>query len=234
MAHSGHSEFTSLVTHQLREPLTNIKWILSLLINDEVGKLSPEQKDLSEKAFGSSERALKLIDDMLKADRIDSDSFDFFPVESDIVDLTQKVVEEMKPQASLKKIDIVFHADHKNTPLVSIDPEHIHDVFLNLIENAIHYTKESGKISVTIKLDNKEIIISVSDTGIGIPKEEALKIFGRFFRAHNAQKANNKGSGLGLFIVKSIVLRHKGRVWFTSKENEGSTFFVALPLKGEN
>lgn len=227
------NDFTSLVTHQLREPLTNIKWALSILINGEVGNISIEQKDVVLRAFESNERALKLIDTMLKADRVDSNNFDLYPVESDIVDICRKVVDELLPHANKKKINFEFVADHKSTPLVYVDADYARESIMNLIENAIHYTSEKGTVKVKISSNKDGVIISVSDTGIGIPKEDNDKIFGRFFRAKNALSSGVHGSGLGLFIVKKVIEKHGGKIWFESEENKGSEFFVFFPLENK-
>lgn len=233
MSQSGKNEFTSLVTHQLREPLTNIKWALSILLNGEVGEVTSDQKDVVVKAFESNERALKLIDMMLKADRIDSSDFDLYPVDSDIVEICRKAVLELQPHAEKKKIALDFVADHKHTPLVSIDVDHAQESIMNLVENAIHYTKEGGSVSVRITADTSGVTIAISDTGIGIPKEDVPKIFNRFFRAKNAIESGVNGTGLGLFIVKRIIEKHGGKIWFESKEGSGSTFFVFFPLESK-
>lgn len=231
MVHKEHNEFTSLITHQLREPLTNIKWVLSLLVNGEAGDLSSEQKELIGKAFRSGEHALSLIDDMLKADRIDSSTFDIYPVDSDFVEIVQKAFDELKTHADQKKIQFALKADHKNTPLISIDPAHIGEAVLNLLENALHYTPQGGKVEALVTVEGNNVIFSVTDTGIGIPKEEISKISSRFFRATNAHTANEHGSGLGLFIVRRIVERHGGTFGFESIEGSGSVFHIALPFK---
>lgn len=231
MNESHNHKLASLITHQLREPLTNIKWALSILINEEVGSISSEQRDVIKKAYESNERALKLIDLMLKADRVDSDEFDVYPVESDIVEIVRKSVEELRPLAEQKKISIDFIADHARTPLVPVDSSHIEESFVNLIENAIHYTNEGGKVKVEIRSDADAVVVSVFDTGIGIPVEDESKIFTRFFRAKNAIESGVHGSGLGLFIVKRIVEKHGGKIWFESKEGHGSTFFVSFPIE---
>lgn len=231
MSQSSNNKLISLITHQLREPLTNIKWALSILLNGEVGEITDEQKDVISKAFASNERSLKLIDMMLKADRVDSDAFDVYPVESDIVEICRKAVEELRPHAEKKKIKIELIADHKNTPLVPVDVGHTEESIVNLIENAIHYTPKDGKITVTVSLNSEGVVVEVADTGIGIPEEDKAKIFGRFFRAKNAVESGEHGSGLGLFIVKRIIEKHGGRVWFESEENKGSKFFMLFPLK---
>lgn len=228
------NELTSLITHQLREPLTNVKWALSILLNEEVGSISSEQKDVVLKAYDSNEHALKLIDMMLKADRVDSSAFDLYPVESDIVEICRKAILELRPHAEKKNIKLEFVADHKHTPLVPIDVDHAQESIVNLIENAIHYTPKDGKVTVSIGADKEGVTISISDTGIGIPDEDKPKIFGRFFRAKNAIESGIHGSGLGLFIVKRIVEKHGGKIWFESREGRGSVFFVSFPLENKN
>jgi len=226
----NHAEFTSLITHQLREPLTQIKWAISLLVNGEAGELNPEQKDFLDKALKSGEHALSLIDDMLKADKIESGITDLFFVEADIVEILQGIVSELKPRAENKKIDLSFDGSHKNIPPISIDADHIKEALLNVVENAINYSLPNGSVHVSALQKGGVVEIIIKDIGIGIPDEDALKIFSKFFRARNAKEAHIQGSGLGLYIVKAIIEKHNGKIHFEKNETGGTTFFIDLPL----
>lgn len=226
------SEFVSTVSHQLRTPLSAIKWTLDILLKGEdVGTLSVEQRALLMKAYESNERIINLIRDMLGVDRIESGALGFSFIEINIIDLVNNIVEEVQSQADRKKIDIIVRkAD--DLPKISVDPQKMRAVFQNLIENSIKYTKTGGNIILDFKMGPEDkMLITVSDNGIGIPKDQQANIFNRFFRADNAKALDPEGSGLGLFIVKTIIGRHGGDMTFESSEGKGTIFHIVLPLK---
>ncbi len=225
------SGFISVVAHQLRTPLSGIKWTLNLLINGDLGVLSTEQKTFLMKAYESNDRMISLVNDMLGADRIESGKvrYIFQPVQ--LIDIVDNVLFELLPQANAKGIAIDFSTKPLDAPKVRGDAEKIRAVFQNLLDNAIKYSKPSGHIKISLLLHSqKEVLVEVKDDGIGIPKEQQQNIFNRFFRAQNAVKLETDGSGLGLFIVKNIVERHGGKIAFESEEGKGVTFSFTLPL----
>jgi len=142
------------------------------------------------------------------------------------------VIASSKEEAQRRGIHFEFKKPRKKIPEVKIDSEKISLVFQNLLDNAIHYTKTGGQVKVSIDYlkEKDRIIISVKDTGIGIPDDQQKRVFSRFFRGANAIKTETEGTGLGLFIAKNIVEAHNGKVWFESKENKGSTFHFSLPV----
>jgi len=222
------SEFVSVVAHQLRTPLSGIKWTLNMIVNEELGTLSTEQKTFLMKSYESNERMIALIDDMLGADRVESGKFHYIFTETQLLDLFDNVLYEILPLANKRKISIQFTTRDPNTPKVFIDPEKIRAVIQNLLENAIKYTRDAGTVNISIVSENGFVKVAVQDNGIGIPKMEQRNVFNRFFRATNALKVQTDGSGLGLFIVKSIIEKHGGKIWFESNENMGSTFYFTL------
>lgn len=226
------SEFVSTVSHQLRTPLSAIKWTLdTLLKSEDLGPMSVEQRALLMKAYEYNERIINLIRDMLGVDRIESGTFGFSFIDINIVDLVNNIVEEVESQAQRRNIKIVVNKTD-NLPKISVDPQKMRAVFQNLIENSLKYTRSGGQITVDFRpLDTDKMSVTVSDNGIGIPKDQQANIFNRFFRAENAKALDPEGSGLGLFIVKTIVNRHNGDMTFESEEGKGTTFHIVLPLR---
>ena len=225
------SGFISVVAHQLRTPLSGIKWTLNLLINGDMGALTAEQKAFLFKAYESNDRMISLVNDMLGADRIESGKVRYQVQPSQLTEIVDNVLFELLPQANAKGLSLKFISPPKGLPMVKVDPEKLRAVFQNLLENSVKYSRTGGTIEVALAVkDNREILVSIKDDGIGIPKEQQKHIFNRFFRAPNAIRMETDGSGLGLFIVKSIVERHGGRIWFTSEEGSGVTFYFTLPM----
>lgn len=224
------SEIISIVAHQLRTPLSAIKWTLKMLIDGDAGQVTAEQKDLLSKGFDSNERMITLINDMLEVDRLESGKlkYNFIPVQFE--DLVREMIGELLPLATQKKVRIELSSPREPLPKIKVDPDKIHDVLQNLIDNAIKYTKEGGIVAVSVSMEGKDLHFAVKDNGIGIPDAEKGKIFSRFFRAINAIRTETDGSGLGLFIAESIVKRHAGKIWFESTINVGTTFHITLPF----
>lgn len=225
------SEIISIVAHQLRTPLSAIKWTLKMLIDKDVGDINKEQGELLAKGFESNERMILLINDMLAVDRLESGKLKYTFVPVQFEDLVQEMIRSLLTLATKKNIRIEFTAPKVLLPKIKIDPDKMRDVLQNLIDNAIKYTLEGGVVAVGVGLEGtEELHFWVKDNGIGIPEEEKNKIFSRFFRANNAAHTVTEGSGLGLFIAQSVVKRHSGKIWFDSVLNTGTTFHVLLPI----
>lgn len=224
------SEIISVVAHQLRTPLSAIKWTLKMLIDEDTGKITDEQKGLLTKGFDSNERMVVLINDMLAVDHLESGKlkYNFIPVQFE--SLIEEVVNSLLPIATHRKIIVEFLAPKELLPKVKLDPDKMRDVLQNLIDNAIKYSKDGGRVTMGVAMEGEELHFWIKDSGIGIPEDAKGKIFSRFFRAANAISAETDGSGLGLFIAQSIAKRHGGRIWLESSMNEGSTFHVMLPV----
>lgn len=221
------SEFVSLVTHQLRTPLSGIKWSLSLMIGGEFGLLNREQQVYLMKIYEANDRMIALINDLLQADRVESGTVKLQQVPTQLLNLLENVIVEMEQLAGHKNVRIDYEHP-KELPLIPVDPENMRVILQNLIENAVKYTPPGGVVTISLR-EADGIEFSVTDTGIGIPKEQQKHVFRRFFRAPNAVLSETEGSGLGLYIVENIVRRHGGTIRFTSTENVGTTFIVTLP-----
>lgn len=224
------SEFVSIVAHQLRTPLSAIKWTLKMLIDGDLGMLNQEQADFLSKGYESNEHLIRLINDMLNVSRIDAGKFQYFFYMTHIEDIVDEAIKYARDIARRKNIEITFKKSSAELPLIYIDPEKIRLSLQNIFDNAIKYTPQGGKIEVIVKKTQNVIEISIKDSGIGIPKDQQKNIFTKFFRGTNALKMQTEGSGLGLFLAKNIIEKHGGKIWFQSVENKGTTFFISVPI----
>lgn len=224
------TDFVSVATHQLRTPLSGIKWTLSMLLNGDLGPLTDEQRTFLMKAYESNDRMVALLGDMLLSDQIESGKLKSLKSSTLLPDLPENLLLEFQAPAAKRNIEIEFVHPDPSYPPVRIAAQHLRAILQNLLENAIKYSRPDG--TVTLKLENRGEVVRfiVSDHGIGIPANQQKNVFARFFRAPNAVKVETDGSGLGLFIVKSIVDKHEGKIWFESTENVGTTFYVELPV----
>ncbi len=225
------SEFVSLASHQLRTPLSTINWYTEILLAEDAGKLNDEQKDYLKEVYKGNQRMVDLVNALLNVSRIELGTLAVEPEETDLIDLAESVLNEIKPQVSKRKQKIVKNFG-KNIPKIVLDLKLMRIVFQNYISNAIKYTPEKGQIELTMKKQKNKVLISVKDNGIGIPKRQQEKIFQKLFRADNVRERETDGTGLGLYIVKSVVEQFGGKVWFESVENKGTTFYATIPLEG--
>ncbi len=229
------SKFITVTTHQLRTPLSAIKWTLDMATKGELGVVDEEQKKFLGKGLESANRVISIVNDLLRADSIDMvrEEYNFKP--ADVVKLLDDVFFEFANQASVKKISLNIEKPEGIVPYADIDVDKIRMVLENFIDNAIKYTPPGGNVTVRLsnaRVNNVEgaLEISVTDSGIGIPPDEINKVFQKFFRAANAIKNEPDGSGLGLFIAHDIIDKHKGTIWFSTEPNKGTTFSFTLPL----
>lgn len=225
------SEFVSVTSHQMRTPLTGIKWFTELLLADKAGVLSEKQKDYMQQVQISNERMIKLVDDLLNVSRIESgEKFKIVQKKEDIVKIFKQIIQAQKIIAEKKKIKIVITGNLENNLKVSVDKDKISLALQNLLDNAIKYSPDNSVININYRQNKNDVVFSVADHGVGIPKKQQHLIFERFFRADNVLTTQS-GTGLGLYIAKYIVEQHGGKIWFESEEDNGSTFFVSLPIK---
>jgi len=226
------TEFVSIAAHQLRTPLSAIKWILSMLLGGDVGEMSFEQKELLERTYQSNERMIHLVNDLLNTTRIEEGKFLTKIVPQDIGDLVKKIVKSsFEEEVKRKGLNFDCQLPKGRLPKVGADVDKLTLAIQNLMDNALNYTKTGGiKITLSFNKDENSFLFSIIDTGIGISKEEQPRVFSKFFRSSMAVKTETEGSGLGLFITKNIIDAHGGRIWFESQEGQGSSFYFSLPV----
>lgn len=224
------TEFVSLAAHQLRTPLSAIKWSLKMLLDEDLGKINEEQRGFMEKTYGSNERMISLINDLLNVTKIEEGRYLSNLALSDIDKIIRSVIDVYKDEVVKKGLSVEFNVPKAKLPPIKIDAEKIQLSFQNIFDNAVRYNRAKGKITVGLKRSKDEIEVSVQDTGMGVPKDQQKRVFSKFFRGENVMKKDTEGTGLGLFIAKNIIVSHGGRIWFESEEGKGSTFYFTLPL----
>lgn len=228
-AERAKSEFVSTVSHELRTPMTSIKGYTDLLLMGAVGELTEQQRHFLTIIRHNADRLTALVNDLLDISRIESGRIELSQKPVSIRDVTDQVVSSLQPRASSRDLMLKVNVD-PNLPAVWGDSDRIAQILVNLIGNAIQYTPPGGEIAVSARVRGEMMEISVSDTGIGISKENQEKIFDRFFRADDPLVQETPGTGLGLAITASLVEMHGGRIWVESELGEGSTFTFTLPL----
>ncbi|UCF30050.1 MAG: response regulator [bacterium] len=223
------NKFLSIMSHELRTPLTVINGYLSLILEKDYGHPSPELKEIMKVVKDQARNQLSLIEDLLDLTRIESGEFRIHRQASDAAKLLTKVSESYLPRVDEKEIQLSLEME-KDLPKVFWDPQKVVQVLQNLIDNAIKFTPIGGRIVLSAKSKSDFIELKVVDNGIGIPQQGIDRIFDRFYQIDSSSTRQYGGSGLGLSIVKEIVQAHRGRIFVESREGEGTTFFILIPV----
>ena len=228
---AAKDEFVSIASHQLRTPLTALKGYTGMILDGDVGPISDKQREYLVEIKNANDRMIALITALLNVSRVDLGVFIVEPEQLNLKKVAEDALKDlgMKIEEKQLQIETNFRDD---LPLINADLNIVRMIFQNLLTNAVKYTSEKGKINVNIKKDGSNILISVVDTGYGIPSDVQPKIFTKMFRADNARVKDPDGNGLGLYIIKSTLEKTGGKIWFESVENKGSTFYVTIPLEG--
>ena len=218
-------EFLAMTAHELKTPLTSMLSLVRQMLDRDLGKLNEKQ----EKALGIVSRGVERlggsIEKILEISKLESGQMELNKEKIQLTPLIQDVVEQMKPMARLKKITLTQRIT--KLPPVEADGRRVATVLTNLIENAIKYTLNGGRVTVEAKQRGDQILVQVRDTGMGIAKEDLPKLFTKFFQVDHAKP----GAGLGLNICKRLVEAHGGEIWCESEMGKGSTFSFTLPIK---
>lgn len=229
------SEFLSIASHQLRTPLTAIKGYASMLLEGGFGKLSVKALEVITKMAISTENLIRLISDLLNLSRIESGKIQYEMASNDVVKILSDAVDGLKVKAEKLELNLQFENTAGTEFSAMCDKDKIREVFINLVDNAVKYTKRNGKVLISINRIRDQIRISVKDDGLGISVENMHKLFVKFARAEDAARFDPNGLGLGLYFAKRVVEDHGGKIWVESEgTGKGSTFFVELPIQQKN
>ncbi len=238
---NAKSEFISIASHQLRTPLTAIKGFMSLLLEGSYGKLDPKQEDVLNKVYQSNERLINLVEDLLNISRIESGRMEFTFDKWKMEDICKEVIDTFVLKAKDKGFYLEYNPPKDPLPELLIDGLKVREVVSNLVDNAIKYTKKGG---VRLKVElikgpqqkvpglDGAVRVTVSDTGIGIPATELPYLFAKFSRGKDTSRLNTGGTGLGLYVGKSMIENNGGMIWAESDgDGKGSRFIIELPVK---
>jgi len=226
------TKFISMASHQLRTPLTAIKGYISMLLEGDYGELKSREKDVLDKVFQSNERLIGIVGDLLDISRMELGKMKLNKTKVNINDLVMSCYEEMKVRAKEKKLDFKLKNVKGKIPKINIDELKIRQAVLNILDNAIRYTKK-GKIEISAFKKNQSVIIKVEDTGVGLIEEERKSIFENFNRGAAGINLFIEGTGLGLAIARRYLNLHKGEIWAESAGGDkGSSFYIKLPILG--
>ncbi len=224
------SEFISIAAHQLRTPLSAIKWVLHMVINGDTGPLQPSQKELLTNGYETNEKMIQLVNDLLNVARIEEGRFGYTFKQGDLMPVIESVLASIKGFAQSNQVSVVVKMPSATLPPLTFDANKMALVFQNLIDNAVKYTPVGGTVTIDVSVDKEHLITHIRDTGIGIPASQMPRLFTKFFRADNALHMQTSGSGLGLYLAKNVVIRHGGALTVSSTEGVGTVFTLALPL----
>ena len=229
------SGFISVASHQLRTPLTSIRWYSEMLLSEDAGALNETQKDFMKEVHGGAERLYQTVDLLLGISRVESGKLKSDRTQVELGSFTAEITKELAPQIDMKELALTVVPPEGAPVSVWLDSLTLRQVILNLISNAIRYTNPKGIIEIKWWLgdEGKEVVYMVHDNGIGIPEAQRSRIFSKFFRAENARAQVPDGSGLGLALVKDLVISWGGRVWFETEDGKGTSFFFTVPLYTE-
>lgn len=223
------SEFVNTVSHELRTPLTSIMGYLSLVMNEQVGTLEPQQKEFLSVVKRNTDRLSNLINDLLDVQRIEAGRMPLQCRPVQLAEVVTHVAETFRVQAEAKGLAYKVEVDPSGIPLISADPDRLTQIASNLVSNAVKYTKE-GQVRVIVNQSDLAVQLIVEDTGVGIALADQKRIFEKFFRADNKYAREAGGTGLGLSIVKMLVEEHGGHIKVESEPGKGSRFIVSFPL----
>lgn len=229
---SVKDRFLSVAAHQLRTPLSGMRWHMEMILNGDLGEASPEIKETMTKIHENTVRMVGLINDLLNVALLDAGQNPATAEPVGISETITSVIEELKSLAEKSRVAMEFSMEQESSTWQVLSfPRRLYEVCENLIHNAVKYSRPDSTVSIRLELKKKGWCrLSVKDTGIGIPKSEREKLFGKFFRASNALRWKTEGSGLGLAVVKNFVEEMGGHISFESEEDRGSVFVVDIPF----
>lgn len=225
MDHEYHTDFARVASHQLRTPLGNVLWSAEYILSEKPGKLSKLQRETLEQTYQTLREMNILVNDLLSVSRLQDHEVKARPKKVSLMETLQKVIRDLEPYAKASNVTFALPADNKKH-LVMVEPHHLRTILQNLVENAVRYAFPKTSIELTVEKDGKHVLFSCKNKGIGISDKSKKFIFAKFFRAKNAVKKQGDGTGLGLYITHELVTLYNGKIWFDSKENKDTTFYI--------
>lgn len=224
------TEFVSIVSHQLRSPLSNMTWSLDFLTSEQKEIAKEKQDEYLQILQTNTSRMADLVKDLLLVSQLEESTLHTKKETFSLRELIDEILKSMSPSLRARRIQV--EVKEQGGPFaVSFDELQLRHVMANLIDNAARYSFEGEVVTITLERKGKNLRFSISDKGIGIPDEDQKHMFQKFFRSPNARKYQIQGSGLGLYIARSIIQKGGGQMGFTSKEYKGSTFWFTIPLQ---
>ncbi|MFA5995042.1 MAG: ATP-binding protein [Patescibacteria group bacterium] len=223
------SDFISVAAHQLRTPLSTLKWLFKLLLDGDGGPLQNKQKDLLKKGYERNNEVIEIVNNLLDISEIEEGKFMYQFIDRSLVELVQQVLDSCNITAQRKQIKLNY-TPPTELPLLAIDPQKMKLAIQNLIENAVKYSAAGSTVTINLINKKKEVVLSIKDMGIGMSPETQEKIFVKFYRGKEATSLEPTGSGLGLYIVHNIIEKHHGYIDFVSALGKGSAFNIHLPV----
>lgn len=223
--------FITIISHQLRTPVSSIMWLTETLSSQIGGALTQEQRVIFQDIHKATQNIAQIINDMILMADIDENKVVLEKSVANCDDIIGSAILAVQEEAYKKNIEIAYQKPKVPLPDCEGDVKKIKFIFARLLDNAVKYSESGKKVIIKPEIKDKEIIFSVNDQGIGIPQAEQSRIFTKFYRASNAYELVQDASGLSLYIAKYFIEMHGGKIWFDSKEGEGSTFYFSLPMK---
>lgn len=224
--------FISVASHQLRTPLTSMRWFSEMLLAGDAGEINEQQQSFVQRIYEGTARMVDLVNLLLQIARVEAGRVRIVPKPIDLRSTTEEVLQTIKTSIDAKSQKVEIKVNPDPFPAIPLDKEVIWQVIQNLLTNANRYSPKDGTVFISIVQKGREIEYSVKDQGIGIPEDQRNRIFEKFFRAENALRSVPEGSGLGLNLVKLLVEGWNGKIWFESEVGQGTTFFFTIPLEG--
>ena len=222
-------DFVSLAAHQLRTPLSALKWSLNMFRREEVGPLTPEQTGFVTQIETTNDQLVALVNDLLNVSRIEDQRMIFTPERVNIVAKTHAVIELVQKSYHDKPLRVSVNLPAQPITIMT-DPGKLDMVLMNILDNAFKYTPPNGTVALTLKTHGQTASWNITDSGLGIPRQQQKRLFEKFFRADNAIKAQINGTGLGLYLVHKIIEHEHGSLTITSHEDKGTSVTISLPL----